>query len=83
MRPIAWQQWLQNFILDSPWLNGAGSESTSEVWTSAILKWLRSYEIKNYGFKITFSGMTSPLNFMKIYHLIQKLLIGDRQTGDS
>jgi hypothetical protein len=42
------------------------------------------YGIKKYGIKVTFNGMTSSLNFIKIYQLVQKLLGGhtDRQTGD-
>jgi hypothetical protein len=46
------------------------------------------YGIKKYGFEVTFNGMTSLLNFIKIYRLVQKLLGGptnrrtDRQTGD-
>jgi hypothetical protein len=62
-------------------LTGASFASTSEVWTSAILEWRCG--IKNYGVEVTFNGMTSLLNFIKIYHLVQKLLGGtDRQTGD-
>jgi hypothetical protein len=43
-------------------------------------------EIKRYGFEVTFNGMTSLPNFIKIYQLVQKLLGGgehrqtDRQT---
>jgi hypothetical protein len=46
------------------------------------------YGIKEYGVEVTFNGMTSLLNFIKIYQLVQKLLWGhtdrrtDRQTGD-
>jgi hypothetical protein len=44
------------------------------------------YGIRKYGIKVTFNGMTSLLNFIKIYQLVQKLLGGDtqtdRQTGD-
>jgi hypothetical protein len=41
------------------------------------------YGIKKYGVEVTFNGMTSLLNFIKIYQLVQKLLGGtDRQTGD-
>jgi hypothetical protein len=39
-----------------------------------------------YGIEITFNGITSLLNVIKIYQLVQKLLGGDththRQTGD-
>jgi hypothetical protein len=38
------------------------------------------YGIKKYGFEVTFNGMTSLLNFIKIYQLVQKLLEGDPQT---
>jgi hypothetical protein len=40
--------------------------------------------LKKYGIEVTFNGMTSLLNFIKIYQLVQKLLGGghtDRQTG--
>jgi hypothetical protein len=46
------------------------------------------YGIKKYGVEVIFNGMTSLLNFMKIYQLVQMLLGGytdrrtDRQTGD-
>jgi hypothetical protein len=43
------------------------------------------YGIKKYGVEVSFNGMTSPLNFIKIDQLVQKLLGGgqtDRQTGD-
>jgi hypothetical protein len=41
-----------------------------------------------YGIEVTFNGMISLLNFIKIYQLVKKLLGGgthrqtDRQTGD-
>jgi hypothetical protein len=38
------------------------------------------YGIKKYGVEVTFKGMTSLLNFIKIYQLVQKLLGGDTQT---
>jgi hypothetical protein len=42
--------------------------------------------IKKYSIEVTFNGMTSLLNFIKIYLLVQKLLRGhrrtDRQAGD-
>jgi hypothetical protein len=45
------------------------------------------YGIRKYRVEVTFNGMTSLLNFIKIYQLVQKLLGGthrqtDRQTGD-
>jgi hypothetical protein len=45
---------------------------------------LKGYGIKNYGVEVTFNGMTSLLNFIKIYQLVQKLLGGthtDRRTN--
>jgi hypothetical protein len=36
-----------------------------------------SHEIKNYGAEITFNGMTSLLIFMKIYQLVENLLVED------
>jgi hypothetical protein len=38
-----------------------------------------SYGIKNYGVEVTFNGMTSLLNFIKIYQLVQKFM-GSRHT---
>jgi hypothetical protein len=39
-----------------------------------------SYSIEHYGVEVvTFNGMTSLLNFIKIYQLVQKLM-GGRQT---
>jgi hypothetical protein len=44
------------------------------------------YGIEKYGVEVIFNRMTSLLNFIKIYQLVQKLLGGDtqtdRQTGD-
>jgi hypothetical protein len=37
------------------------------------------YGIKKYGVEVTFNGMTSLLNFIKIYQFVQKLL-GDTHT---
>jgi hypothetical protein len=40
-----------------------------------------SYSIKNYGIDVTFNDMTSLLNFIKIFQLVQKLMWGtDRHT---
>jgi hypothetical protein len=40
-----------------------------------------SYGIKKHGIEVTFNGVTSLLNFMKIYELVQTLLGGtDRRT---
>jgi hypothetical protein len=36
----------------------------------------------NYGVEFTFNGMSAVLNLIKIYQLIQKLLVGDTQTDD-
>jgi hypothetical protein len=38
------------------------------------------YEIKKYGVKVTFNGVTSLLNFIKVYQLVEKLLGVDTQT---
>jgi hypothetical protein len=38
------------------------------------------YGIKKYGVEVTFNGISSLLNFIKIYQLVQKLLVGDTQT---
>jgi hypothetical protein len=42
------------------------------------------YGINKYGVEVCFNGMTSLLNIIKIYELVQTLLGGhtDRQTGD-
>jgi hypothetical protein len=68
----------------SPTLTSASFASTSKVWSLAFWNgW--SYGIKKYGVEVTFNGMTSLPNFIKIYQLVQKLLGGthrqtDRQT---
>jgi hypothetical protein len=36
--------------------------------------------IKSYCTEVPFNGMTSVPNLMKIYHAVQKLLVGDPQT---
>jgi hypothetical protein len=43
-----------------------GRAATSEVWTPPFLNGC-SYGIRNYGVEVTFYGMTSLLNFIKIY----------------
>jgi hypothetical protein len=58
-----------------PTLTGASFASTSEFWTPAILECIR-YGIKMYGVEVSFNGMTSLQNFIKIYQLVQKLLGG-------
>jgi hypothetical protein len=40
------------------------------------------YGIKKYGFEVTFNGMTSLLNFIKIYQLVQKLFGGTHRQTD-
>jgi hypothetical protein len=40
-----------------------------------------SYSIKNYGVEVNFNGMTSLMNFIKIYYFSQKLIGGrDKDT---
>jgi hypothetical protein len=39
------------------------------------------YSIEKYDVKVSLNGITSPLNSIKIYHLVQKLLWGNRQTA--
>jgi hypothetical protein len=39
-----------------------------------------SYSVKNYGVEVIFNGMTSPLNFIKLYQLVHKLVGGDRHA---
>jgi hypothetical protein len=38
--------------------------------------------LKKYDVKVTFSGMTFPLNFMIIYRFVQKLLVGTETQMD-
>jgi hypothetical protein len=40
------------------------------------------YGIKKYGVEVTFNGVTSLLNFIKIYQLVQKLLGGTHRQTD-
>jgi hypothetical protein len=39
------------------------------------------YRIKNVGVEVIFNGMTSLLNFMKIYQLVQNVLVGGQTDG--
>jgi hypothetical protein len=41
------------------------------------VKMVQAMPLKNYSVEVTFSGVTSLLNFMEIYQLMQKLLVGD------
>jgi hypothetical protein len=50
-----------------------GDESSGSCATELVRY---SHSIKNYGFKITFNGMTFLLIFIKIYQLFQKLTGG-------
>jgi hypothetical protein len=54
--------------------------TSSEVWTLPFWN-IWSYRIKEYGIAIKFNDMISLLNFMKIYQLVQKLLVGDSHTA--
>jgi hypothetical protein len=36
--------------------------------------------VEKCGIEVTFNGMASLLNFMKLYQLLQKILVGDKQT---
>jgi hypothetical protein len=74
---MVWLPQLQNLNLHDLVLNGANFVSTSEVSKYAILKWL-SYGIKNYDVEVIFIGTISLLNSIKIYQLLQKLLVGAR-----
>jgi hypothetical protein len=53
---------------------------------SLIVRHFGIVRIKKYGVEVTFNGMTSLLNLIKIYQLVQKLLGGgghrrtDRQS---
>jgi hypothetical protein len=40
------------------------------------------YGIKKYGVKVTFNGMTSLLNFIKIYQLVPNLFVGTHRQKD-
>jgi hypothetical protein len=37
--------------------------------------------IRGHGIEVTFNAMMSLLNFMKMYQLVQKLLVADTQTN--
>jgi len=68
----------QNTKFHGPTLTGTSFAPTSKVrppfWNGC------SYGIKNYGVEVIFNGMTSLLNFIKIYQLVQKLIGGGGQT---
>jgi hypothetical protein len=72
------QQWYRchGTKLNPSWssLTGASFASTPEVWKSVILEWVRLWEY--YGVVVTFNGMTSLLNFMRIYNSVQKFTCG-------
>jgi hypothetical protein len=53
-------------------LSGESFTSTSEVWTTAILEWLK-LRLTNYDIEFTFSSMHSLLNVLNVYWLVQKL----------
>jgi hypothetical protein len=46
-----------------------------------MLEWLQLRNL-NYGIEVTFNGMTSLLNFIKIHQLVQKLIVGGRHRQD-
>jgi hypothetical protein len=73
----------QNTKFHNPLLSDTRFAFTSEVWTSAFWNgWI--YSIKNYGVEVTFNGMTSLLNLIKLYQLVQKFMgwgQTDTQTG--
>jgi hypothetical protein len=43
-------------------------------------KMTEGMELKNYCIEVPLNGITSIPNFMKIYNVVQKLLVGDTQT---
>jgi hypothetical protein len=53
---------------DVPTLTGASVHPPEKFERTPFLNGC-SYVIKNYGVEVTFSGMTSLLNFIKIYQL--------------
>jgi hypothetical protein len=60
-------------------LTGASFESTSEFCSPSFWNGWR-YGIKKHGVEVTFIGMISLRNFIKIYKLVQKVLVGDTHT---
>jgi hypothetical protein len=62
-----------------PTLTGACFTSTSEVCTSVVLEWLKLLDLM-HGAEVIFSCISSRLNFLKIYHLGQKIWGGGKQT---
>jgi hypothetical protein len=40
---------------------------------------MTNYGIKNYRIKVPLNGITSVSDFMKFYHAVQKVLVGDTQ----
>jgi hypothetical protein len=67
MSPTVAQEWLPLLTLNSSW--------SSIHWCKFCIH-NKSSKIKSNEVKAIFSGMTSMLNFMKIYQLVLKLLLG-------
>jgi hypothetical protein len=44
---------------------------------------VRLFNGSSYWIKAAFNGMTSMLNLMKMYHMVQKLLVGGGQRQQS
>jgi hypothetical protein len=45
-------------------------------------KTIEAYGIKHYFIEVPLNGITSVPDVITIYQAVQKLLVGDRQTGD-
>jgi hypothetical protein len=66
-----------------PTLTGADFASTSEASLNVRhFGMVEKYGIKKYGVAVTFNGIISLLNFIKIYQLVKKLLGGAHKRTD-
>jgi hypothetical protein len=87
------------FRENGPITGGSSSEDLSECKISwSYVDWSKfcvhlrryppfwnglSYSIQNYGVVVTFYGITSLLNFIKLYLFVQKLIVVVRQRHDN
>jgi hypothetical protein len=75
---MVWLRWLPNVIVQA-WL--VQVLHPPQKFETSQFKNGWKYIIKNYGVEVIFNGVICLLNIMKIYHLIQKLLVEDKQTN--
>jgi len=76
---MIWLPWSLDFMLPCPLVQVLYTPQKSEsppFWNG----W--SCEIKDDGVKATFNGMASLLNFVKMYQLVENILVWDKQMNE-